>query len=88
MLPKVFCFFKGNQQNNKTVALAPSNTGGTVTIAANIKASTASKPRSNSSSVATGSLNVKHDPDEGYCDLTMEPPPIKRCQTSSRCSLA
>ena len=67
----------------KLLPLAPSNTGGTVTLTANIKTSTASKPGSNSSSMATGSLNVKHDPDEGYCDLAMEPPPIKRCRTSS-----
>ena len=67
----------------KLLPLAPSNTGGTAMISANIKASTASKPGSNSSSVATGLLNVKHDPDEGYCDLTVEPPPTKRCQTSS-----
>ena len=67
----------------KLLLLAPSNTGGTATIAANFKASTASKTGSNSSSVAIGSLNVKHDPDEGCCNLTMEPPPIKRCWTNS-----
>ena len=67
----------------KLLPLAPSNAGGTATVATNIRPSTVSKPRPVSSSLAVGPLSVKRDPDESYCDLTMEPPPIKRCKTSN-----
>lgn len=82
MPPKVFCYFKRNQQSNKAVDPS-SDTGGTATIATNIKPSTVSKPESVSSSPAIGPLNVKCDSDESYCDLIMEPPPIKRCRISN-----
>ena len=71
----------------KLLPLVPPDCGGTATIAINIKASTASKPRPDSSSMATGPLlNIKPNSDEDYCDLTIEPPPIKKCQTSN-CAL-
>ena len=63
--------------------LTPSNTGGTAMIATDIKCSTASRPRPVSSSMATGPLSIKRDADENDCDLTMEPPLIKRCWTSN-----
>ena len=61
----------------KLLPLVPPDYGGTATIAANIKAS-------NSSSIATGPLlNIKPNPDEDYCDLTIKLPPIKKCRTSN-----
>ena len=60
----------------KLLPLAPLNTGGTMTIVANTKSSTPSKPGPVSSSVATDPLSVKCDVEENYCDLTMEAPPI------------
>ena len=68
----------------KLLPLAPPDCGGTATIAANIKASTASKPTPDSSSMTTGPLlNIKPNSDEDYCDLTIQPHPIKKCQTSN-----
>lgn len=66
----------------KLLLLAPSNTGKTL-IVSNIKTATTSNPEPTTSSMAIGLLNVKPDPDQGDCDLTIEPPPIKRCRTSN-----
>ena len=67
----------------KLLPLAPSNAGGTATVATNIRPSTVSKPGPVSSSLAVGPLSVKCDPDESYCNFTMEPPPIKRYWASN-----
>ena len=85
-IPCRFTFSASSEEisKKKLLPLAPPDCGGTATIAANIKASTASKPRPDSSSMATGPLlNIKPNSDEDYCDLTIEPPPIKKCRTSN-----
>ena len=68
----------------KLLPLAPPDCGGTATIAANSKASTASKPRPDSSSMATGPLlNFKPNPDEDYCDLTMSHLQLKNAEQAT-----
>ena len=79
-------FLASSKEICKTITLLPlalSNASGTATVATNIRLFTVSKPGPVSSSPVVGPLSIKHGPDESYCDLTMEPPPIKRCRTSN-----
>ena len=83
MPPDVFCLFERNRQNKEPLLLALLDTGGTVMIAANIKSFTANNPWPNFSNIATSTLNIKPDPDQGDCDLSIKPAPIKICRTSN-----
>ena len=89
MLPTFSACSKEICKIKKLLHLAPSDTGGTATIATNFKSSTASKPGTHSSSMAIGPLNVKPDPDKGHCDLSIETPQMpNKQQCHSRYSLA